>query len=86
MPYTNNAAQNYTYFVKETDIGGNPATPENYVKSGEGTLTGTNTYKSPPTGDDELTFTKAWVNGPESKPNVPFQLMRRNGTAGAGEK
>ncbi|MDO5689877.1 MAG: Cna B-type domain-containing protein [Tissierellia bacterium] len=84
MPYGDADANPYTYYVVETDASGADFTPENYVMSGEGTLTITNTYQSPQT--DPMTYTKEWVNGPTTKPAVQFQLMRRNGTAGSGEE
>lgn len=82
MPYTDDGANEYTYFVKETDLDGADFTPENYTKVEE-ELNVRNSYVSPKTED--LIFTKAWSGGPTVKPTISFQLMRKNGTAGIGE-
>lgn len=65
----------YEYYVIE------PVVPANYSKVESG-MTVTNTYTQPET--DDLVGTKVWVNGP--KPAVEFELWRKNGTAGTGEK
>jgi len=75
----------YTFSVKEVNASGGDFTPANYTKSGEGTLEITNTYVQPET-DIDIVGTKEWVNGPETKPTVSFELWRKNGTAGTGER
>jgi len=83
---TDTAGNAYTFSVKEVDAAGNDFTPANYSKSGEGTLAITNTYNSPET-DGDIIGTKEWVNGSaDDRPEVKFELWRKNGTAGDGEK
>lgn len=85
---TDSEGREYTFSVKEVDALGNDFVPENYEKSGEGTLTITNTYQQPLT-DDEVVAIKLWDGGENfenERPTVQFELWRKNGTAGDGEK
>ncbi len=68
----------YEYYVVE------PTVPANYTKREIG-LAVVNTYVQPLT-DVSIIGTKIWVNGPAEKPAVEFELWRKNGTAGDGEK
>ena len=70
----------YEYYVKEDNV------PANYTKSIEG-LKVTNTYAQPQT-DEDVKATKKWVDADSfnPKPEIKFELWRKNGTAGAGEK
>ena len=73
----------YIYTVDEVNELGEPITIPNYVKTfSEDRLTITNTYQSP---DTDVNATKRWVNGPEDKPAVYFQLYRKAGEAGTEE-
>mgnify|MGYP001263693184 CR=1 FL=1 len=74
------SGREFEYYVKEDTV------PENYEASfDQGTLTVTNKYV-PPMTEKELEGIKTWVDGPEEKPEVKFELWRKNGTAGKGEK
>ena len=70
----------FEYYVKEDNV------PANYTKSIEG-LKVTNTYAQPQT-DEDVKATKKWVDADSfnPKPEIKFELWRKNGTAGAGEK
>lgn len=71
----------YTFSVQEVDADGNDFIPANYRKSGEGTLTVTNTYESPKIA---ITASKMWVNGPVLRPAIDLTLYRQiNGVTDA---
>jgi hypothetical protein len=79
----------YSYSVKEVNAAGEDFTPENYNKMEEG-LEVTNTYESPET-DENVVGIKSWAypvgtEEPDTKPQIHFELWRKNDTAGAGEK
>ena len=68
----------YTFYLKEGQYDGaafTPGVPANYALTGEGSLELTNSYVIPTTGPVEAT--KTWVNGPDTRPTVWFQLQRR---------
>ncbi|MGI6687057.1 MAG: Cna B-type domain-containing protein [Christensenellales bacterium] len=81
-------ANPYTFYVKEGvyDEDTETFTPFTSVtvfgdftyQLGEGTLTLTNRYVIPTNGT--ATATKTWVNGPDTKPDVWFQLHRKTST------
>ena len=67
----------YIYTVDEVNALGQSISIPNYVKSfSTDRLTITNTYQSP---NVDINATKRWVNGPEDKPAVYFQLYRKAG-------
>ena len=73
----------YIYTVDEVNTLGEPISIPNYVKSfSTDHLTITNTYQSP---NVDVNATKRWVNGPEDKPAVYFQLYRKASTTGTEE-
>lgn len=76
VPKTTDNGVVYTYSLEEVEVEGylTAVTNEglNYVI--------TNTYQIPRT---DVTATKTWVNGPETKPTVWFQLWRQVGEAEA---
>lgn len=70
----------YIYTVDEVNALGVPISIPNYVKTfSADRLTITNTYQSP---NVDINATKRWVNGPEDKPAVYFQLYRKAGPTG----
>ena len=72
-------ANPYTFFVVEGSYEGDTFTagnPLHYELTTTGdSLTLTNSYVIPTTGT--ATATKTWVNGPDTKPDVWFQLHRK---------
>ncbi len=72
---TDEYLKDYTFFVKEVDVNGNPVTPEGYTKDENG-LTVTNTFIIEKT---TLLAQKAWVNGPEEHPTVYLKIFRQIG-------
>jgi LPXTG-motif cell wall-anchored protein len=73
----------YIYTVDEVNALGQSITIPNYVKSfSTDRLTITNTYQSP---NVDVNATKRWVNGPEDKPTVYFQLYRKADETGTQE-
>ena len=70
----------FEYYAKEPNV------PENYDKTENG-LTVTNKYKQPQT-DEDVKAKKTWTDADNynPKPEIKFELWRKNGTAGAGEK
>lgn len=77
----------YIYTVDEVNELWESISIPNYVKSFStnpltGFMTITNTYQSP---DIDVNATKRWVNGPEDKPTVLFQLYRKAGETGTEE-
>lgn len=70
----------FEYYVKEDNV------PANYTKSIDG-LKVTNTYTQPQT-DEDVKASKTWVDADnfDPKPEIKFELWRKNGTAGDGEK
>ena len=73
----------YIYTVDEVNALGQSISIPNYVKSfSTDRLTITNTYQSP---NVDVNATKRWVNGPEDKPAVYFQLYRKAGETGTQE-
>lgn len=74
LKQTDDNGNPYIFSVQEVDINGNPFTPPNYTKTESG-LNVINTYVIPT--DGEATVKKIWVNGPEQKPDLYFQLWRK---------
>lgn len=73
----------YIYTVDEVNALGESVSIPNYIKTfSQDRLTITNTYQSP---NVEVNATKRWVNGPEDKPAVYFQLYRKAGETGTQE-
>ena len=73
----------YTFYVKEGQWDGTNFTqgvPAGYSPDGEGTLNLTNAYVIPT--DGEVSASKIWINGPNTKPDIWFRLYRKtaNGT------
>lgn len=81
------SGREFEYYVKEDNV------PENYTAIfDQENLTVTNTYKVPQT-DENIVATKVWVEDLNKaeypnyvRPSVKFELWRKGGTAGAGEK
>lgn len=74
MPETDESGRPYVYGVREVDAERVEYTVPNFAKSGEGTLTVTNTYVIPKI---TLTAQKIWVDGPEPPASVDIALYRR---------
>jgi len=73
----------YIYTVDEVNALGQSISIPNYIKSfSSDRLTITNTYQIPKV---DINATKRWVNGPEDKPAVYFQLYRKAGETGTQE-
>ena len=64
----------YTFSVKEVDNLGNDFTPENYIKSGEGTLSIYNSYECPRA---DIRVEKQWTPSFTNYPEINFSLQRR---------
>lgn len=76
LPYTDNAGVIYIYDIVESDPGEGYEVEFDSSYDGEMliyTFTLVNRYTSP---DEPIKAVKRWVNGPEDKPDVYFQLYR----------
>lgn len=83
LPTYSPTLEPYIYTVDEVNALGESISIPNYVKSfSTDRLTITNTYQSP---DTDINAIKRWVNGPEDKPTVYFQLYRKAGETGTEE-
>ena len=83
LPTYSPTLEPYIYTVDEVNALGESISIPNYVKTfSTDRLTITNTYQSP---NVDVNATKRWVNGPEDKPAVYFQLYRKASTTGTEE-
>ena len=75
-------ANPYTFFAVEGSLDGTdftPGDPQNYeLTTADDSLELTNQYVIPTTG--QVSATKTWVNGPDTKPEILFQLHRKTET------
>ena len=92
VPLYSDEGKLYTYFVKEEFT--NPADPNNnnwqitekhdVVFSGNGSYI--RVYNDAVQNDEEIIATKTWEDATNPKPEIKFELWRKGGTAGEGEK